>query len=619
MLQNDRRVAVGCWVLAGLPIVATFVQALLALVGIEAVSIPVIGELKQTLDTVEVFDAAGVVFRDNDVAVFGLFILVALSWLAVAVGMFVLEDRQFSYAAAGLVTVFLALFSLVYSPLLWEGVPALQLVGFVTIPVVAVGSIWVSVTAYEWTVTVESEVRELLTEAREQAEQARLEFEDTVRAAADAKTLDQLSEGAPRAVSAFDETTESFETTCLEIQDEADRLLAGGQPGSRNQLQEATQLRDEADALAPRDQAQSALDQFRADLAQELRTEYGTLSVRSEYGQQYAVRNMGGYNELSVPDLQGPPVQIGGSAHELGERLGEAVDSGTPLPDIALAVEQARTHIESMREEVERHESQFAGSVEAVETALSDTESALSRVEETVADRLGEMLFESRFGDEEPPFPTEVAIRERLDEAKADLHNCRFERAHRSAEECASDAAQIKQIGVFFANSVAPTIEHGSGSIPIPTDVGADVIGKMGTEIRQAYDVQYTIEGDTLSIDTADEQTTVTAETTETTTQSRSGGPPPEDVLYLLRELDRAANEGEPSETVTIQLGEYPEKFAAGEVTDAVESFCARQTKIAEVEAPDAEPGYIKLVVDDNESPSRVLSELCDRYREQFG
>lgn len=618
MLQNDRRVAIGCWVLAGLPIVATFVQALLALVGIEAVSIPVIGELKQTLDTVEVFDAAGVIFRDNDVAVFGLFILVALSWLAVAGGMFVLEDRQFSYAAAGLVTVFLALFFLVYSPLLWEGVPALQLVGFVTIPVVAVGAIWVSVTAYEWTATVESEVRELLNEARERTEQARLEFEETVRAGADANTLDQLADGAPRAVSAFEETTEEFEASCLEIREEADRLLDGRQPGSRNQLQEATRLRDEANALAPRDQAQSALDQLRADLTQELRSEYGTLSVRSEYGQRYAIRNMGQYNELSVPELQGPPIQIGGSAHELGERLGAAVDTGTPLPDIALAVEQATTQIEAMREEIERHETEFVESVEAVETALADTESALSRVEESVADRLGEMLFENRFGDEEPPFPTEVEIRERLDEAKADLHNCRFERALRAAEACASDAAQVKQIGVFFANSVVPTIEHGSGSIPIPTDVGTAVVEKMGTEIRQAYDVQYAVEGDSLSIDTTDEQTT-TPETTETTTQSRSGGPPPEDVLYLLRELDRAANEGETTETVTIQLGEYPEKFATGEVTDAVTSFCARQTSIADVDAPDAEPGYIKLVVDDDESPSRVLSELCERYREQFG
>ncbi len=43
MLQNRRRVAAGCWVVVGLPILASFVQATVALFEATVTTIPLIG------------------------------------------------------------------------------------------------------------------------------------------------------------------------------------------------------------------------------------------------------------------------------------------------------------------------------------------------------------------------------------------------------------------------------------------------------------------------------------------------------------------------------------------------------------------------------------------------
>lgn len=621
MLRNDGRIAIGCWIVAGLPILATFIQAVIALLGVDAISMPIIGGLKQTLDTVEVLNTAGVVFRDSDVAVFGLFILVALSWAGVGVGMLGLQNRTLTYAAAGLVTVFLVLFVLVYSPLFWEDVPGLQLTGFVAIPVIAVGAIWLSVLSYEWTETLEAETVELLTEAREQAGNASNEFEQAIQRDADTKTLKWLTDATPDAVAEFEETTETFQTRCQEIRDEADRLLESeSATGSKNRLQRATQLRDEAAELAPSERANTALETLRRSMTRELQTEFDNLAVTSRYGEHYTIRNIGQYNEVPLPGIPGPPVQLGGDSHELGTRLADALESGTPLPDVARAVDRANRHIEEMTDEIRRHEETFDDSLDEIETALSDAETALSRVDATVGERLEEMLFEKRFGDEEPPFPTEIDVRSRVDDAKESLHDCRFDRAHRTIDEVTDDAHHIKQTVLFFTDSVVPTVEYGSGSIPIPADIEPTIIEKLQSEMRKVYNAEYTVRDGTLSIESAEAQSTATTtESPEESQQSRSsGGPPPEDVLYLLRELRRVASESEHQGTATLQLGEYPEKFSDGKLTTELASFCSRQSNVAAVDVPDTDPGYIEVAVNDEKSASRVLKALCDRYREQY-
>ena len=623
MIRNDRRVAIGGWVLAGLPILVTFFQAVIALLGVDALNVPLIGGLKETVDTITIFDVAGDIFRDNDVTVFALFILVALSWLAVGGGMLVLEDRQFTYAAAGLVTVFLVLFFLVYSPLFREEIPVSQIAGFVSIPVLTVGAIWLSVTSYEWTVTLKEETAAQLGEAREHATRARTEFEQRINQEVETKTVEWLEQATPAVIEEFEETTEAFYDQCAEIEERAEQISEGTVgTTSQDRLQRATQLRDESRSLEPTPRATEAIESLRSNLAQNLRSEFGQLSITSPYGTRYRIRNMGAYNKLSLTELHGPPVQIGGDAHELGDRLADEIVEGRPLSDVARAVDQANKHIDELVEEVRHAESQFEERLADTESLLSDADDALSRIDPLIEERLREILFEKRFGEEEPPFPTEVDVRERIDNAKADLHDCRLDRALRTMDDVRSDAARVKQIAVFFTDSVVPTIEHGAGSIPIPSDVGVEVVEQIQPDICRVYDVSYTIENDELLIERGETGTEVQSTTAAPDEHQRSDsgdGPPPEDVMYLLRELRRAASNGDTHGRATIQLGEYPDKFSDDALVEELASFCSRQNQIVEIETPDSDPGYITIVVSDEESASRVLSKLCDRYTEQYG
>lgn len=621
MIRNDRRIAIGCWLVAGLPILGTFLQALLALVGVDAFSIPVLGQLKGIVDTVEVFDAAGVVFRDSDIAVFVLFILVALSWLGVGAGMFGLQNRQFTNAAAGLVTAFFALFFVVYSPLFTANVPTMQLVGFVLIPLFTVGAVWTGVLSYEWRETLDAETASLLRRGRETVGDARQTYQHRIEDEADAATLDRLRKLSSDAVSRFEKQREEFERSCHEIEREIDEVES--KAASRQRYQQAKQLETRASNLDPETDSKAHLSQLRGDLEQEISAAFGTFTVTSTFGETFAIRNLRQYSELELD--QGPPVQLGGDSHELDERLIELLDQGEPLPAIATAIETAERHLDRLRAELDDREVSFREQTEAIERDLSAASEALSRADDAIEDRLSEMLFDKRFGDEtEPPFPTEVDVRSQLDTAREQFHDCRFDSAERTVGAAKADAETIKQIAVFFADSVLPTIEHGSGSIPIPSAISVEMVERLRPVVQRVYDVTYQVRGETLEIDRLEESTGeqgVTAETEQRRSNSgqRASGASnrSEDVLYLLQELDRAASNSDVGTTVTIQLGEYPPKFSDPAVLDELESFCERQREIESVDAPETTPGYIELSVAADKSPGRALSTACERYQDQ--
>lgn len=623
MVQNDSRIAFACWFGAGIPILASFVQAVFALVGIDALDIPVVGTLKETLDTVEVLDVAGVVFRGSDTAVLVLFVLVALSWLAIGGTMFLLGHRQGTYAASGLVTLFLVLFLLVYSPLFFADVPLPQVLGFVSIPLVVVGVVWVGVSAYPWSETVDAETASVLSATRDRTNTALQTFQGKVGEATDEKTLEWVQHAAPEAVEQFEQDVEEFERHCEDLLSTADDIAEGHiGSSSRERLQRAQQLLDEAASLEPNARAEQLLETLRNSLAQQLRDEFAELRITSRYGETYAVRNFREFAELDLRYVGGPPVQIGGERHELGERLGEAATTGVPLADLAQAVNRATDHIDQMEREITAQEDAFQTAVEETESELDGAREALSRMDDRVAERLREILFEGRFGDEEPPFPTAPDIRRRLEAAKEPLHACKFDQAISDVRKTAHDADRIKSIATFVADSVIPTVEHGSGSIPIPDDVGQPVVGKLRPEMTRVYDITYEVENGRLEIGSNgdDTPTEPRVESTDQERQRRSSAneAASEDVLYLLRELQNAAMKGEGTTTATLQLGEYPEKFADSDLTEELATFCERQSDVDHVELPEGDPGYLKFVVDEDSSARAVLEDVTEQYREQY-
>lgn len=618
MVENNRHIAAGCWLIAGIPILVTFVQALFALFGIDALGIPVVGDIKATLDTIEVLDVAGEIFRENDVTVFALFILIAGSWLAVGIGMFGIESRQFSTAAAGLATTFFLLFVLVYARLFSANVPTVQLVGFVLVPLIAVSGIWGSVKTYDWEQTVGEELTRACNAAKRLSEEAEQTFDAVVGQALDSQTRELLQQDVPGAIDTYEQGVTSFRSRCREIRDDADRLLEDTASMDRANLERGRQLREEAESLRPEYRAEQLLADLRNSLAQQLRGKFAEPEITSRYGESYAVRNAQSHIELPLPELAGPPAQIGGDAHDLDRRLAEATESGRPLRDIAKAVERGTDHLDALRSTIEDHEATFAERHENVDSTRVETRETLDRIDDPAGERLAEILLEGRFGEGEPPVETFPEIDDTVEEAKTHLHDCNFETALRLLDEAAEASAQLKSIAVFVADSVVPTIQHGSGTVQIPDNVDQRLVNALETELQRTYDTSFEVTDGTIEV-TGEADTSEPAPEATTTSNRTGSDVPTEDVLYLLRELRTAAAESESDRTITVQLGEFPEKFSAPAVVDELRSFFERQGVFESVDVPDRDPGFIELTLADGQSGRRVMDDLYEKYREQYG
>lgn len=627
MVQNDIRVSFVCWVVAGIPVLSSVVQAVLGLTGTDAEGIPVLATLKQLVDTITVFDVAGEVFRQSPTAVFVLFLLVAGGWVTAGITMFLLNDRQYTYAASGIVTFFVALFLLVYAPLFQAGVPLFQLGIFAVIPVLAIAALWAGVRLFPWTTSLRSETAELTAGVHTQVDESLRVFETRLANEIDETTLEWLSTVSSDAVATFETNTEDFRAYCETLQRRADEIETDNTT-AEERLDRAQALQQEVQALDPDSEARTHLSTLRTTLAQELRHTYNQLEVQSEYGEVYAIRNMKEYGELDLRELGGAPIQIGGSRHELGERLADATLNGLSFRDLASAVDKANSHITALEDEIESQEQAFITACETTEQRLAEAKDTLSRLSSPIEPRLREMLFEKRFEDGEPPFPTEPDILAAIRDGKQLLHDCRFDRAQRTIAEASTDAEQIRRIAIFFTDGVHPTIEHGSGTVSIPSDVGPEIVEALKTEVINHYDVTFTVTDETVVIaregtEKADGDSTpdVADESLERPTDDSSDTEGPvstDDVQYLLYELrERAADSH--SSVITIQLAEYPDRFGNEGLLTELRSFCERQSEVERIDIPDQDPGFIKLAVADGTNPERAIATLYDRYSEQFG
>lgn len=616
MFQNRRRLSGVAWFVAGLPILASFVQALIALLGTSATAVPILGTLKQTFQSVIVFDAAGTIFRSSSTIVFVLFVLVTIAWLLQGVGMFGVRNRVYTLGATGFVTLFLALFVLVYLPLLSADVPTSQAIAFLFVPIVAAAASWTASLSYDWDITLADETSNLLEEARSEARTSRQTFDSLIQGLDDERVQSSLRRVAPDAADEFKTRTESFRDECDAVISRAEDLVET-QPSlsSHQRNEQATQLLTDAQNLNPEERA----GQLRADLQKGVidgvRSEYGDLHYVSRYGEAYEVRNLRSFNELSAPALDGPPIQIGGAQHELAERLVETVET-QGVETAAQTIERAENHLTELEETLSNHEDAVASILDEVDAAIDQARDHLDSLDGAAKERLSEYLLEGRAPDEAPDIPAQPSVQNHVDDAKAALHAGRFQEAKREARDARQEAQDLQAVAEFFAESVVATIDYGSGAIPIPDTVGRDLVEQLRVPFEQSYPVEYNVDGSTLEV-AADEADLSVDEDRQHTGQSRtsSGDVVADDVMYVLRELKTIASATSSDDTVELQTERLPEKFVDPDILNEVKAFGERQSDVVSVAIPDdPPPGYLSVKVADNASPQRVIGDMQDAY-----
>ncbi|WP_218927271.1 hypothetical protein [Halosimplex rubrum] len=603
-----------------MPIAASFVQAAIALAGVNALEIPVIGAMTALLQSVAVFDAAAVVFRNSPEALLALFVLVLVGWLAEGGAVFVLRNRTAGLGTAGFVTLFFALFLLVYSPLFGADVPAVELAGFVLVPVVASGASWAAVLTYEWSETLDEETEETLAAAERRADDARDTFDAAIRKRAGERVRERVDTVVPDAVEALDARAASFRADCDGVTDEVAELRSASGVDSRERNQRADQLLATAGDLDGQAAADDALETFRTALADAVRDRFDDVHVVSRYGEAYEVRNVREYAELDLPSL-GLTAQVGGNRHDLADRIAAAIDEGTALSDVARAVERADEHLAALKRTIDEHESAVAEATEAAEERLERVAALTESMDGAAGERLSEFLVEGRFDREGADVPSAVGVRERLRTAREDLHACRFDDARRRAEGARDTAEHLVATAEFFANSVVATIEQRVESVPLPPDVDRELAAAMTVPIGRTHPVSATVDEDTVRLRYEDDSVDDDRGAADGPAHQRSGPSVDQtdanvdDVRYLLRELRDGASTSSADDTVELQTDALPERYVTEPLLSAVESLASRRSDVVEVSIPaNAPPGFLTVVVADGESPKSVVAELYDEF-----
>ncbi|MUV56575.1 hypothetical protein [Halogeometricum sp. CBA1124] len=177
--MNSRRPgrALASWGLAGLPLVMILGQSLLALLGENAQSTGLVAVIGPLYDVAVLYEAA-VVFKASPALVVGLFALITVGWVGEGVAIAVRPHRDAAFAAAGFVSLlFVVLFFGVYSELFGAGLPAGQLVGFFSIPVVTSGLVVAAAVARDWELDVVESAGAAAGESEAELERVRDQFE----------------------------------------------------------------------------------------------------------------------------------------------------------------------------------------------------------------------------------------------------------------------------------------------------------------------------------------------------------------------------------------------------------------------------------------------------------
>lgn len=620
MNSDDRRLALTLWAAAGLPLSVAFVQAILALVDANSATLG-LTTITGPLFEIEVLYQAAIVFKSSPALVLGLFVLVLAAWVAQGVTLRMRPHRDACFAAAGVASVLFFILSFgVYSPLFASGVPTGQLLVFFSVPVLTSALVVGSAVTNDWAGEVleeaSADVGRLKTELDD--ERAALETAWSERLG-DLSTVEFLApEGVSEARERRAEATDRFD----EIAADVERIEETDDPtAARRSVAELEEAIDSLDAAALVDRVDASL---RERLRSAIRTEYGEVRVWSRYDEAYTLVNLPTeFREVPVPGV--------GDVHvdRLDEVLIDLVDDGTRVETVGEAAGAVEEHLDRVRDHVAEREREVADELERAEESLATVEGQVERLDGEAGERIEQLVVDGRDAE----LDNVRELRRRVDEVQDALHDCRFDEAADEARELAEAADRLVS-GLEFANALSASVDQGSRSLSVPESLDRAFVEAVVSVFDATTDHGIELVGGEIRIDRPQPVPGTDEEPDDDRTGSGGDEPgdsadeavrdrPPgavlDEVLYLCRELERAAGDVD-GNRVQLDLGRLPEAVSAPPVVRNLAQFAGHNTDVVddfEVEETEA-PGFVEFVAADGVAPTRAVGTLRDRYRDRY-
>lgn len=622
MSTTDSRRSLAAWGTAGVPLLMTLVQTLMALFGYTSENASV-EPIADPLLSVPVLFEAAVVFKDSSGIVMGLFLLIAVAWVGQGVSMFSLEQREASYGAVSLAAVlFFALFFGVYAPLFSSGVSTVQLFVFALVPVVASGLMVYAAYDYPWARTVERQANADIGAIESTLDAAERTYLDEHDRRFGNRDLDRLSSIAEDAVESVREDRRAFEETVADSRDRIAEIRSVEDPEARHR--QVTDVKSRVDALDVEDRLDTVESEFRERLASAVETRHGDETIRSSFGGTYELLNLPTrFREIDVPGADGPVHRS-----DIGVTLRRLVTDGesfSVVADAITAVEQERERVEAF---LDREETPIRESVDTATDDMAAAEAELDRRDTPFQSRLEEVVIDGRSDVIEGT----KDLRREIEAAKRSLHSCDFDTARERVESVVA-ASDSLVVTVEFGTTLSTAIENQSGSLSRPAELSTELLDVLTEAVEREYDgVTATVTSDAVEFSYPDQQPEETAQTDtddeeddETPVETARGTETVaatdevvDEVLFVLREL---AGETDGSETVfQYNLDDLPSSMARPDVLVNVRRFTERQTDLFDtvtLQSPEP-PGFVEFTPADGTVVGEALEETRERFRERY-
>jgi len=645
MNGDSSDVSTRAWAVAGVPLLVTLAQTVLALLDWTSQDIGVNGVLAPVFGIDVVFEAA-VVFKQQPAVVVGLFLLIAAAWVVQGAAMHVVGNRDVAVAAAGFASVtYLALFFGVYSALFGRGIGAVQLGVFFLVPVAASLLLVGAAVGHDWSSTAGAAGR--ASGDLGDLEVAIEDAEETFDAAFEEQVgdLDALAAVAPSGVSEAEADREAFHDRCADLRAEVEAVDGGAEDAARLQS-EVSRLSSRVEGLEPAAEADRIAGDLRRRVESGVRTEFGGFGVTSRYGGSYTLSNLPTeYREVELPP-------DGGAVHveDLGDVLARRLETADSLSSVAGAVSVAADHCERVESYVAEREDELAGRIDEVTGRLDTVEEQVERLPEGgVEERVRDVLVENRDGAVDGAAAVERDVRD----AKTALHDCKFDEADRLLDDATADSRTLVTAAEFL-RSLAGRLEHGGSAVDVPPAVDEAVVAAVAPAFESHYDTDVTVSEGRVEIGdgrgraggrrsgSADERAGAGTVDDDGGGDERgraaAGDEPevdpdadgkseaekrPEEVLdsalYVLRELEEQGRESA-DQRVQFQTGDLPPGVGTPATLSNVERFLSHQSDLFEtVTLQSTEPpAFLELVVADGVDPASALRSARERFIERY-
>lgn len=345
------------------------------------------------------------------------------------------------------------------------------------------------------------------------------------------------------------------------------------------------------------------------------------LTVTSEYGGRYEIVNLPArFREIKLP-------MIGGRVHvqEVERQVRSWIDDEEiSLREVGFAIEAILDHRDDIERYVRTHEEEFDQLRSDIESDIDSIRSIATGLDGTVGERTRMLILEDRHDS----FDGVGGIEADVSEAKSDLHRCAFDEATQKLRTLHSETDDLLT-AVDFVRSLIGGIEHDQRSARIPNPTTEQLYTELEPLLEGQYGVTLSLGDGQVSIETDGESEAGGSSTRTTgkgpdrtdeghTRDAIEPGEATDEILYILRELNRTRTSGSVVEYQTEQL---PDGIATSGVLETLAAFCRRQTDIvSEVTLQaDAPPGFLEIRFTEKVEVTSGTDDLIDRFTDRYG